>query len=470
MDSLRRKWEMLEMLERKMIFLQEGKCQIIKETINSPFPVLAPANQKEKVLHEYRQNNLLKQILQIYNEISSTKIENINDSSDLLSSFYSDLRDLRLHHPPLLESNSLFIDNQKYLTDDGSSCQDINLENMLFSGEESFGRFLDLSPLHQEYLNLIKLPEPSYISYINEFDSKHLERPSLDISIREWREYLKKVLQYLISFIKKTHPLLDYSLDIINNDSFANDGIWCERCSHLFTNPSVYKNHLTGRKHLNGLEGVEDEFSTLSPSMICLAIGRILKNHLKIIREATAKRCERRQALTWEEREKELEQETKEFLNYKEIIKQKMTLIGGAVSSSTGGLGEEHEGKIYNPLNLPLDWDGKPIPYWLWKLHGLGTSFPCEICGNWAYKGRKAFDDHFVEGRHSQGMKSLGIPNTKHLHQVTSISEALWLWDGLKRSGRKAVFRPDVMEEFEDDEGNVYSRKTYEDLRRQGLI
>jgi len=26
------------------------------------------------------------------------------------------------------------------------------------------------------------------------------------------------------------------------------------------------------------------------------------------------------------------------------------------------------------------------------------------------------------------------------------------------------------MEELEDDEGNVYNRKTYEDLKKQGLI
>ena len=25
------------------------------------------------------------------------------------------------------------------------------------------------------------------------------------------------------------------------------------------------------------------------------------------------------------------------------------------------------EKPIYNPLNLPLGWDGKPIPYWLYK-------------------------------------------------------------------------------------------------------
>ena len=26
---------------------------------------------------------------------------------------------------------------------------------------------------------------------------------------------------------------------------------------------------------------------------------------------------------------------------------------------------------MYNPLKLPMGWDGKPIPYWLYKLHGL---------------------------------------------------------------------------------------------------
>lgn len=49
----------------------------------------------------------------------------------------------------------------------------------------------------------------------------------------------------------------------------------------------------------------------------------------------------------------------------------------------------DEEGPIYNPLNLPLGWDGKPIPYWLYKLHGLGVEFKCEICGDFIYKGRR---------------------------------------------------------------------------------
>lgn len=38
---------------------------------------------------------------------------------------------------------------------------------------------------------------------------------------------------------------------------------------------------------------------------------------------------------------------------------------------------EELDAPIYNPKNLPLGWDGKPIPYWLYKLHGLGIEYKC---------------------------------------------------------------------------------------------
>jgi splicing factor 3A subunit 3 len=34
----------------------------------------------------------------------------------------------------------------------------------------------------------------------------------------------------------------------------------------------------------------------------------------------------------------------------------------------------------------------------------------------------------------------------------------------------KNTFKPDYEEEFEDDQGNVLSRKVYIDLKRQGII
>jgi splicing factor 3A subunit 3 len=40
----------------------------------------------------------------------------------------------------------------------------------------------------------------------------------------------------------------------------------------------------------------------------------------------------------------------------------------------------------------------------------------------------------------------------------------------LKREGKHEIFEQETMEELEDEEGNVYSRKTYDDLKKQGLI
>ena len=40
----------------------------------------------------------------------------------------------------------------------------------------------------------------------------------------------------------------------------------------------------------------------------------------------------------------------------------------------------------------------------------------------------------------------------------------------LKQEGRHEIFEQETTEELEDDEGNVYNRKTYEDLKKQGLI
>lgn len=46
---------------------------------------------------------------------------------------------------------------------------------------------------------------------------------------------------------------------------------------------------------------------------------------------------------------------------------------------------DDEEQAIYNPLKLPMGWDGKPIPYWLYKLHGLGQVGP-----DFPYQGVKS--------------------------------------------------------------------------------
>jgi len=123
-----------------------------------------------------------------------------------------------------------------------------------------------------------------------------------------------------------------------------------------------------------------------------------------------------------------------------------------------------------NPLKLPIGWDGKPIPYWLYKLHGLNMKFTCEICRGYTYIGPKAFDKHFQEWRHAHGMRCLRIPNTRHFHHVTRVVDAQRLWEKMRQENGWRQWRPDAEQEFEDVEGHVFNKRTLEDMRRQGLL
>ena len=67
-------------------------------------------------------------------------------------------------------------------------------------------------------------------------------------------------------------------------------------------------------------------------------------------------------------------------------------------------------------------------------------------------------------------MRCLGIPNTAHFANVTQIEDALSLWAKLKLQKASERWQPDTEEEYEDSSGNVVNKKTYEDLKRQGLL
>ncbi|KAI3975931.1 hypothetical protein MKX01_016614 [Papaver californicum] len=126
---------------------------------------------------------------------------------------------------------------------------------------------------------------------------------------------------------------------------------------------------------------------------------------LKETTEQTKENVQKKQALTVDEREKEIAEEIRR-------VEQ--------VDTES----DNEEQKIYNPLKLPMGWDRKQIPYWLYRLHGLGQEFKCEICGGHSYWGRRVFEQHFNEPLHQRGMRRLGIPNTKSFREITSIQEA----------------------------------------------
>jgi len=191
-------------------------------------------------------------------------------------------------------------------------------------------------------------------------------------------------------------------------------------------------------------------------------VHEVVLKHLNEQLISTKTNIEKKQSKTWRELQDEWETE-KRALEKKAAEK----LLPGTAEDS----GSEEEPEIKMTIdNYPTGWDGKPIPYWLYKLHGLGVEYKCEICGNTSYWGRKAYEKHFQEWRHAHGMRCLGIPNSKHFHDITKINDAIQLYEKMKYDAAHADWKPEGEEEFEDKEGNVFNKKTYEDLRRQNLL
>jgi hypothetical protein len=366
----------------------------------------------------------------------------------------------------------------------------------LFTGEESYGQFFDLTRLHEDYLNLPGVKRLTYLQYLDLFDS--FTQPQLPIKrssklTDKYFNYVGDLAGYLESFIKRVKPL--EPLDVLFgefDEEFENlwqenrvpgwdaeadpkgpktegkgEGIWCPDCEKEFKNENVYKNHLTGKKHIRAAEArkADDEAEALLPNNPDLDVLRLkeraiaerehriraLAKALQNERQATRVNVERKQGMTERERQMELDA----------IFAESGEPSSGAHRRDSDSDSEGEE-KIYNPLKLPLAWDGKPIPYWLYKLHGLGVELPCEICGNFVYMGRRAFDKHFSEARHIYGLKCLGITQqTSLFREITKIEDALRLWEKLERDRKKEKDSRDNVVQMEDAEGNVMPERIY---------
>jgi splicing factor 3A subunit 3 len=240
-----------------------------------------------------------------------------------------------------------------------------------------------------------------------------------------------------------------------------------------YSKKTVYDAHLTSKKHVkavtkqavsseppqnpNGIQTPPTNPSNVGSSwrsrLRNAALLTYLTNSLLVILvptvNETKSNVERRFSLTAREREQEL-------------LEQSKPTVAPTNNGDGTGEEEEEEERIYNPLKLPLGWDGKPIPYWLYKLHGLGVEYRCEICSDHVYMGRcvnlltppdhrswvgptigrtstdtSRYLSHFhfdrtmqanhvlQESRHAFGMRALGLPNTKHFHEITRIEDAL---------------------------------------------
>ncbi len=182
----------------------------------------------------------------------------------------------------------------------------------------------------------------------------------------------------------------------------------------MYSKQTVYDAHLTAKKHIKAAQkqatsdappanpngpppasgaqaNANGEFPTPSDknkhrttAFLTHLTTQLLRALAAALNE-TKSNVERRFSLTAREREQEL----------LEQAKKKPPPTAKTNADGENAEEEEEEERIYNPLKLPLGWDGKPIPYWLYKLHGLGVEYRCEICSDHVYMGRKNFDRHF---------------------------------------------------------------------------
>lgn len=427
-------------------------------------------------------------------------------SGDPFEEFYRQVNEVKEHHSRYANEQA---ENSeiRYRPRKAGEDQVPYIVESMFSGEEAYGRYFDLHACHESYLNLPNVKRLAYLQYLEVFDNFAAVAGGLKRSDKltdQYFKYVGELMEYLESFMRRTRPLENIekvfaSWDKEFEDSWQKDeiqgwqletaaipsgtnrtlstpdAVWCDACEKDFKNENVYKGHLNGRKHVKAAEELKKrrEASAASADGTPESSAHRLKERAVAEREYRVKRLsgamsterddtrvnvERRQGMTERERAQELDNIFNE--------------VGIAEENGEAEEEEEENGeeRIYNPLKLPLAWDGKPIPFWLYRLHGLGVEFPCEICGNYVYRGRRAFDKHFNESRHIYGLKCLGISNTHLFRDITDIAEALRLWDKIQRDQKKTKVDDGSVVQMEDAEGNVMPEKVYYDLQKQGLL
>ncbi|KAF9896837.1 hypothetical protein BX616_006666, partial [Lobosporangium transversale] len=426
--------------------------------------MLNPKTHKERLLQEHTVDGYLDRIsarsrdLQIiYKDEDGNRKKEMDaiSGANEFGEFYDRLKKIKDYHRKY--PNEAVEPMELEFLDQQPTEAKLDALDEMFSGEEAVGRYLDLHEVHDIFLNLKSMKRTHYLGYLSEY---------LDALCRYMEDFLKRVkpltnMEEIKADVRKDFETKWKEGSLPGWPKKAKEGegenlpptdLFCVACKKQYAKDTVYEAHLKSTKHIkaaarlaaektgNGstkakggsgdgdaaasgdavsstsIANTDEESVAAVQSRVLAEKAKpekdmaftelLIQKYAEILKqqiEDTKENVERRQTLTGRERDLELEAEQVELDE----------------SDS------DDDEKVYNPLKLPLGWDGKPIPYWLYKLHGLGVEYSCEICGNYVYKGRKAFDKHFQEWRHAHGMRCLGIPNTRQFHEIVGIEDAL---------------------------------------------
>ena len=289
---------------------------------------------------------------------------------------------------------------EKVYVDDDSEPMIVDTMDSVFSGEEAYGKHLDLYYPHTLYLNLEGSTRLSYIGYLDMLRHGKVER-TLDTKEKTnqaYVNYVQTLYDYLVGFFSRALPLINVQAKLKEEeDNFATaweadqverwedakkssasaapagEAIWCGFCQKHYSKQTVYDAHLKSAKHQKkekdgkavpdpyvagnnspapapGPRSTSSRDKYKTPARLTFLVSALLRfSPIPQLILDSRSEVERRMALTAREREAELEQA------------DEAAPPPAETQANEDEEEEDDDGKIYNPLKLPLGWDGKPV-------------------------------------------------------------------------------------------------------------
>ncbi|KAJ6760296.1 SPLICING FACTOR SF3A-RELATED [Salix purpurea] len=199
LETTRASHEEVERLERL----------IVKDLQNEP------ANNKDRLFQSHRVRNMIENIItttekivEIYEDKDNARKDEIAAlggqtamGTNVFSAFYDRLKEIREYHrrhpaARVVDANE---DYEAMLKEEPV---------IEFTGEEAFGKYLDMHELYNQFNNL-KFEKPiEYSTYLDIFSQPH-NLPRKVKFTRQYKEYMENLLEYLAYFFQRTEPLQD---------------------------------------------------------------------------------------------------------------------------------------------------------------------------------------------------------------------------------------------------------------------
>ncbi|CAI4037868.1 hypothetical protein SMKI_04G2030 [Saccharomyces mikatae IFO 1815] len=464
-------------------------------------------NRKQVILQQHEISLFLRDYLEKQKSFNNINSQNYSQEDDKdLCSFDEELRQLedelkseeenfQLDINSKRNKYALFsssIDSSKRTNILSERARDLDL-NKIFTRDEQYGEYMELEQFHSLWLNVFKRSDCSLLQFFDVVelfvdDKKYLLTPPMDRKNDRYMAFLIKLCKYLETFFFKSYALFDKeviesSIRFDFEQSYCKGslrseakGIHCPFCYKWFKTSPVFENHLTGKIHK------KNEFKRKDTVYSEYKLHRYLK-YLKDEFSHTKSFVERKLVFTANERIAEMDALTQKY----EAPAYDPTDKDGDQQKGSDQRDDQLQEKHFfgKSFDMPLGPDGLPMPHWLYKLHGLDREYHCEICANKVYNGRRTFERHFNEGPHLYHLRCLGIEPSLAFKGITKITEAQKLWENMQKQPQSATSiassltklkhsrskLPTELElEEEDEEGNVMSKKVFDELKKQGLV